>query len=209
MNKIRLVILTILVGTVLGAGVFYGINSYNKKVELTKTGDVKTVISKVLTFDKIVAEISEAENISKGEAAFAVVGVPGSANHTDPNLATYRSISFVITVDSFYKPTLNLYCQTSEGGAGKLGIVKIVHAEMDRKYNSITKQFGGNVFISLENEDKIFWIVNGDFLNKGTTKVVGDVGIKVGEMADMAFYASDINSYKYIYKDYNLSVNNK
>lgn len=207
--------------TVLGTGVFYGINNYSKKIQLiqkpditalgngyTKPGAVKTVISEVLTFDKIVAKIVKDENISTGEAAFAIVGAPGPANHTDPNLATYRSISFLITVDSFYKPTLNLYCQTSEV-AGKLGIVKILHVDLDRKYNNMTKQFGGNIFISLENEDKIFWIVNGDFLNKGTTKVVGDVSIKVGETADLSFFASAADSYKYIYKDYNFSVNNK
>jgi hypothetical protein len=68
--------------------------------------------------------------------------------------------------------------------------------------NGISKQYDGTIYTNLESAAKIFWIVNGDFYNNGTTTGSGGVSIEVGQSATVNFnisYAS--NHYKYLYKE--------
>ena len=45
---------------------------------------------------------------------------------------------------------------------GEWAIKRIVRVEMIRGYNGLSKQFGGTVYVHLEDANRIFYIVNGD-----------------------------------------------
>ncbi|NRD77370.1 hypothetical protein HPT25_07635 [Bacillus sp. BRMEA1] len=184
-------------------------------------GSPQTQVSKILTFDEVVSAISKDNNISKSEAANLVISnfqksngttkAPASAgtmsNTTasapavqSAQLATYRSLSTTFTVTSVYKPSVNFYCQTDEGGYFR-GIVKILNISMNRSYNNTSKQFSGTVYANLEDPNRIYWEVNGDFLNNGTTTISGGgaVNIGVGYSASVNFGVSyQSNEYKYV-----------
>ena len=73
---------------------------------------------------------------------------------------------------------------------------------MIRKYNDMTKQFGGTVYTNLEDANSIYYIVNGDFYNNGTTTGGGGVNIGVGEGVSLNFNLSySSNEYAYCYAE--------
>ncbi len=73
---------------------------------------------------------------------------------------------------------------------------------MDRNYKGISKQFGGTVYTNLEDSNRIYYIVEGDFYNNGTTMGGGSIKIGVGEGSSAEFHASNAtNFYAYCYKD--------
>lgn len=113
---------------------------------------------------------------------------------------TYRTFSSQFTVTSSYKPSVTFYCKTEESG-GFRGIVTILTVQMNRSYNGISKQFGGTVYANLEDPNRIYYIVNGDFYNNGTTTVNGGVNVGVGSSASVKFgVSSSSNHYAYTYK---------
>jgi len=172
----------------------------------TEINDNQTVVSEVLTFDEIVERIAKDNNISIEEAENQVIGSFDENNkfslnssNISPYNATFRTVSSTFIVNSSYSPSLNFYCQTSEGGYF-WGIVQILNVGMNRSSNGLTKQFGGSVFTHLENAGRIYWNVNGDFYNNGTTTFNGGVQIKLDESATINFGVSHSTShYEYVY----------
>lgn len=169
------------------------------------TSDTNTEISEVLTFDELVKEIANDQGISEIQAARQVISSRKSSNNLNrsisPYAATYRTVRTTFTVTSTYKPSLNFYCETSEGGSFR-GIIQIVNVGMNRAHlgTGKSKQFAGTVFTKLEDPNRIYWIVNGDFYDNGTTTGGGSVNIGLGKFANVAFNISHAsNHYKYIY----------
>ena len=50
---------------------------------------------------------------------------------------------------------------------------------------SLVKQFDGNVYVNLEANDRIYYSVDGDFYNTGTTSFNGSVSVGVGESVNV------------------------
>ncbi len=177
---------------------------------IAKIGNNQTVVSGVLTFDQMVERIAIDNNITRAEAANRV-----RMNSNDTSLhkiinksltttlaenPTYRVVSCRFTVTDVYKPTLNFYCETTEGGYF-WGINKILDVQMNRSYNGISKQFSGSVYTHLENGGSIYWVVNGDFYNNGMTTVQGAGEIGMGKYATINFSVSyQLNHYSYCYE---------
>ena len=179
-----------------------------------KLDDSKTVVSDVLTFSQIVDEISKNNNITKSEASNQIIS---SFSKQDKNIntdinskltakleaqrATYRKIGTFLNVTDEYHPKLYFYCQTDEYQHSSFrAILKILNVGIYREdlNTGVTKQFGGTVYANLEDPNKIFYIVNGDFYNYGTTTVGGGVNIGVGQAATVNFNISNSkNHYKY------------
>jgi hypothetical protein len=180
----------------------------------TEMDSKQTNVSDVLNYDQMVALIAKDKNITKTEASTIVIGpnplgspikTDGIQNGVSTNYqaaltATYRTVSSQFTVNSLYKPWLKFYCKTSEGG-GFYGLEKILNISMDRNYLGMSKTFGGSVYANLEDGGTIYWIVNGDFYNNGSTSVSGGVDIGLGEFGSINFGASYATShYAYCYK---------
>ncbi|MBD8046498.1 MAG: hypothetical protein KID00_04060 [Clostridium argentinense] len=191
------------------------LNNDNQKKNIvtmvSEVGDSETIVSEVLTFDEVVQAIAKDNNISLSEAAYHVESnysmnnAQMAAAYSPATLAmlaragTYRTIATPFEVTAGYKPKVTFYCQIDEySGSNFRAIVKILNIGMDRSSNGFSKQFGGTVYANLETEKRIYWNVNGDFYDNGSTSVQGGVNIGIGQNSSVNFSLSySSNHYKY------------
>ena len=155
-------------------------------------------ISEPMTFTEMVSSYAEIEGISY-EEALAVFPKESSASARTPS---HRMLSVTLNVTGSYKPTLNFYCNTSEGG-NFWGITSIYSVQLNRTYGNTSKQFSGTIDVWLRSGYQIEYIVNGDFYNNGTTSASGGIGLNigVGSGAQVSFQiSSSSNHYKYFYE---------
>jgi len=188
-------------------------------------------ISKVMTYDEIIKEIADNENITlekaeelieneswipydvalkdmvengnipsqKAKEILSTRETKETRSGTLVRANTYRTLTKTVTVTSAYKPTINWYCSTSESG-NYHGIVKILRTSLNRSYNGVAKQFAGDLYSKLERSDCIYYELNGDFYNNGTTTISGTGSAELSGYGSVGFsvsYAS--NHYKYCF----------
>ncbi len=190
-------------------------NMIASTVDLTADND-NLIVSDVLTYDELCKKYAESEDISVKQAKSILDSEKSSLKAAAPAYSaaaaraassTYREIATYLDVSSNYKPMIKWYCQTSESGSF-WGITNILTTQLYREYSywdwltpvTITKQFSGNLYTQLQSAYQIFYIVNGDFWDYGTTTVSGGGSINIGQYAQLQFgvsYAS--NWYKYYY----------
>lgn len=165
------------------------------------------IASDAMSYEDMAKVIAKDQNISVKKAK-AMMGteekmVSQSVNSSDTVIiqaTMYRTITATLNVSSTYKPTLNFYCKTSESG-GYWGILSILNVSMNRQYNSTSKQFSGNVYSNLQSAYEIYYVVDGDFYNNGTTTVSGGAEITIGKYGNINFSISNSsNFYKYFYE---------
>lgn len=84
------------------------------------------------------------------------------------------------------------YVYTNFGGPSHepSEFIKILNANINRNYNGVSKQFGGTLYYNLENSKTIYWDVNGDFYNNGTTTAGGGIEVGIKESATIKFSIS-------------------
>ena len=152
-------------------------------------------VSDVMTFDEMIAEVAKDNNASVESTKQLYYkthsNTYGLKSTITPYANTYRTITISLPVTGVYKPQLKVYCRTSEGGT-MWGIYEILNVNMNRVYNNLTKQFDGSVYVNLEDASTIYWTVDGDFYNTGTTTVSlnGNVNIPIGAGATITFGVS-------------------
>ena len=181
------------------------VSSHIGDIQLMDITDPTINKSAVMTFDEISKEISDDLEISLTDAQNMIDQNNTDKSRISAQAATYRTLSQQFTVTSTYRPTMRFYCETTESGLYH-GIMKILTVNMVRGYNGITKQFSGNVYVNLERGDRIFYIVNGDFYNNGTTTFNAGVNIGIGESRSVSFGVSNSSNhyaYRYIESYYN------
>lgn len=161
----------------------------NEDVNYNPTTDPNTYISDPMTYDEMLNHMMLQENITEAEAKLAMGPQTRAAR-----AATYRDIYNTINVTASYKPQLHLYCQTSEGGSFH-GIVKIMRVDMVRKYNGISKVFSGSVYVHLQDPNRVYYSIDGDFYNNGTSSGSVGVSIGVGQAATVNLSASYTSSF--------------
>lgn len=156
-------------------------------------------VSNVMSFKEMVNQVANDFSITVPEARERLGYSEAEAEKATKGNYTYRTMSSQFTVNSLYKPTMRFYCQTSESGLFR-AIIKILEVNMIRGYQGLSKQFQGKVYVNLEHANKIFYIVNGDFYNNGTTTVSAGVSIGVGQYANVSFSVKNVsNHYQYRY----------
>lgn len=175
--------------------------SSSKKLEGHATLNSNDVqVSDVMSYQEMIAEIAK-DNGWSIETANEMYALSNNQDTLERAIAapyanTYRTITISLPVKPVYKPQLKVYCQTSEGGT-MWGIVKINNVNMNRIYQNVTRQFSGSVYVNLEDASTIYWTVDGDFFNNGSTTVSagGNVNIPVGTGVQISFqvsYANDL-----------------
>lgn len=190
-----------------------GINNIGQHV-FTVEGDTSVIdilnknkeinISPILTFDEMVREVAKENGIPIIQAQQELGFSAKSARQARTARATYRALSQSLTDNVSYRSTMRFYCETSESGNFR-AIKRIVRVEMIRGYNGLSKQFGGTVYVHLEDANRIFYIVNGDFFNNGSTTWNAGVNIGVGRNASIKFGVTNTTShYQYCYVESHL-----
>lgn len=157
-------------------------------------------VSDVMTFSEMVERYADNAGITYQEALEMFPNRPTAHSTND---IYYRVFTAGLNVSDEYKPHLEFYCETAEGGSFR-NINSIYSVQLVRSYNGISKQFGGDIEVWLRNTYSIEYVVNGDFYNNGTTTVTGGAGVEIGlaESAKLTFSASmatSSNHYTYFY----------
>lgn len=108
----------------------------------------------------------------------------------------YWRIYDVCQVTSSYtcRPYFYTYSEFATGGY-PARIIEVLNANIDRNYNGISKQFKGSLYYHLEASNKLYWDLNGDFYNNGSTTYSGGVSIKVGGSTTVNFSISGSSNY--------------
>ncbi len=138
--------------------------------------DPSVSMSDPLSFAEMVQRYADNAGIAYTEALKAFPDNP-VAHSTRDNY--YRVFSVTLNVTAQYKPHIEFFCTTAEGGSFR-DIKSIYSVQLVRTYGSLTKQFSGKLEYWLRSRNSIEYAINGDFLNYGNTSYSGDVGIELG-----------------------------
>lgn len=150
--------------------------------------DPNVTASEVMTYDEMIRHYAQNEGLTYAEAEKRFPA-PRSADGT--NDIGYRTFTANLDVTSEYKPHLEFYCETAEGGHF-FNINSIHSVKLVQIYGSISKQFSGDIEVWLRSSNSIEYVVNGDFYDNGTTTSSGGVGldINLGQRGKVSFWAS-------------------
>ncbi|WEV60515.1 hypothetical protein OZX68_06245 [Streptococcaceae bacterium ESL0729] len=166
----------------------------------SKIGDVdkQTNITPPLTKDQLAAEIAKTEGITRNLATEEInQNIIEGENQVGE---TFRIFSREILVTDDYRPRIKFYCQTSEEGESR-AIDKVFRIYFDRNYRGLTKEFNGHIYANLEDATTIFYTLNGDFYDGGTTYGSTACNVVLGHGDDLTFTVQDYDkafAYKYL-----------
>lgn len=195
----------------------YAINSKPINLELyTDINDESIEIVNNLSKEEMYLLIIEDKNISddyKEIVKFNLAlsqSIPESVKKTNAvfNSSTYLKYGYIrkeVEVTSLYKPTVMFYTEWlyREGNPTPEAIVRILNASLNRSYNNDSKQFSGLLFYHLEAYNKLFFELNGDFYDNGTTTYTGGGTVNVNGKGSLNFSISySSNHFKYIFYPY-------
>ena len=88
---------------------------------------------------------------------------------SDSKARTYRILSEKIIVNPNYEARVKFYCRTDESGQFR-GITKLLATSLVNKYGDKEAPFAGNLFAYLEDPNRVFYMVSGEFYHKGSNK---------------------------------------
>ncbi|WP_028589885.1 hypothetical protein [Paenibacillus massiliensis] len=173
---------------------------------LDELGDNVTV--KDVSYEEAMFSIAELQGISVEEAKSLYPDKTAQKLHKDSDIQLANSwiteISITQNVTSVYKPVLKIYAYYYSSGSFRQ-FQELVSVQLDRTSTAIhflTKQFEGSIEaeINSRNETQMWWLVNGDFYDNGTTTFSGSIeaGGLVWKGTGSIQYAT--NHYEYYYK---------
>lgn len=171
------------------------LQSIVKNVEESSDVEVKGPF----TIYELANEMSKIENISIDEA-LRRLAPNGSIELFSLPRQDYYTYSRTLDVDTTYKPKIVFYAKVLAQDVRTLAFFEILDVSMNRGYNGISKAFGGDIYINLEDNQTLYYRVSGDFYNNGTTTVSGGIKIGIGEECNFNFNIShSSNHFKYYY----------
>ncbi|WP_088815759.1 MULTISPECIES: hypothetical protein [Listeria] len=186
--------------------------SYNRKqgevvnlegVDLSKshvvTKDGTTVDT--VSYDQMVAEIAKRDNVSIAEVRTRLQGadVKRPLLKASSNIS-YKHLTKSVNIGGIWKPKVDIYVQMwSQGSFRQFN--KIVDYNLVRSWYGVTKQFKGSFKVKFLSKNNIYWCINGDFYDRGSTSSSSSVSLNVGGMGTINYSVSKAKTkYKYVYK---------
>ncbi|MEG0092422.1 MAG: hypothetical protein RSA20_11420, partial [Oscillospiraceae bacterium] len=112
----------------------------------------------------------------------------------------YLTITATSKVADNYEVRPYFYTKVEYSGSPNPSrLVSIEYGNIDRNYNGVSKQFTGILYYNLENIRTIYFDLNGDFYNNGTTNVGGGESVGIDGSATLNFSNSHSREhFKYI-----------
>ena len=117
-----------------------------------------------LTGEELAMEYAQERQISVERAKIIL-----SIDFSDSQSRTYRILSEKVIVNPNYEARVKFYCQTDESGQFR-GITKLLAASLVNKDGDKEAPFTGNLFAYLEDPNRIFYMVSGEFHLKGSNQ---------------------------------------
>ena len=117
-----------------------------------------------LTGEELAMEYAQEGQISVERAKIIL-----SIGLSDSKARTYRILSEKIIVNPDYEARVKFYCRTDESGQFR-GITKLLATSLVNKDGDKEAPFTGNLFAYLEDPNRIFYMVSGEFYYKGSNQ---------------------------------------
>ena len=117
-----------------------------------------------LTGEELAIEYAQEGQISVERAKVTL-----SIGLSDSKARTYRILSEKIIVNPNYEARVKFYCRTDESGQFR-GITKLLAASLVNKDGDKEAPFTGNLFAYLEDPNRVFYMVSGEFYHKGSNQ---------------------------------------
>ena len=117
-----------------------------------------------LTGEELAMEYAQEGQISVERAKIIL-----SIGLSDSQSRTYRILSEKVIVNPNYEARVKFYCRTDESGQFR-GITKLLATSLVNKDGDKETPFTGNLFAYLEDPNRVFYMVSGEFHLKGSNK---------------------------------------
>ena len=117
-----------------------------------------------LTGEELAIEYAQEGQISVERAKIIL-----SIGLSDSKARTYRILSEKIIVNPNYEARVKFYCRTDESGQFR-GITKLLAASLVNKGGDKEAPFTGNLFAYLEDPNRVFYMISGEFYHKGSNQ---------------------------------------
>ena len=117
-----------------------------------------------LTGEELAMEYAQEGQISVERAKIIL-----SIGLSDSQSRTYRILSEKVIVNPNYEARVKFYCRTDESGQFR-GITKLLATSLVNKDGDKEVPFTGNLFAYLEDPNRVFYMVSGEFHLKGSNK---------------------------------------
>lgn len=183
-----------------------GVIDLNNIEKLEKTGEITT---KEVTYEEMINDISQSKGISKEKAKELHPNqVSQKALSNNKTLAqgtvqdsstTLHEINIRQNVTSTYRPAIQLFVWTYNSGSFTQ-FIEMEEMDLDRKdivYDT-SKQYQGKLRAEIQSSGtKIWWYINGDFYNNGTTTISGTVSANGVVWSGEGSISEESNHFKY------------
>ena len=117
-----------------------------------------------LTGEELAMEYAQEGQISVERAKIIL-----SIGLSDSKARTYRILSEKLIVNPNYEARVKFYCRTDESGQFR-GITKLLATSLVNKDGDKEAPFTGNLFAYLEDPNRVFYMVSGEFYHKGSNQ---------------------------------------
>ena len=117
-----------------------------------------------LTGEELAIEYAQEGQISVERAKIIL-----SIGLSDSKARTYRILSEKVIVNPNYETRVKFYCRTDESGQFR-GITKLLAISLVNKDGDKETPFTGNLFAYLEDPNRVFYMISGEFYHKGFNK---------------------------------------
>ena len=117
-----------------------------------------------LTGEELAMEYAQEGQISVERAKIIL-----SIGLSDSKARIYRILSEKLIVNPNYEARVKFYCRTDESGQFR-GITKLLATSLVNKDGDKETPFTGNLFAYLEDPNRVFYMVSGEFHLKGSNK---------------------------------------
>lgn len=162
-----------------------GLSGNIKLGDLEKLEESGEVEIEYLTYNQMITEIAENQGISKARAESLYPDQTTKPSTYKSGITTLSGCSGCgtapvrvtqkLSVSSKYTPYVQIYVWVYSSGSFRQ-FKKLVNVGLDRKdSDSVTvKQFSGDLQAEITSGNSIWYLVNGDFYNNGTTTITGE-----------------------------------
>ena len=118
---------------------------------------------------RLTGEELEIEYAQEGQISVERAKIILSIGLSDTKSRTYRILSEKIIVNPNYEARVKFYCRTDESVQFR-GIMKLLAASLVNKDGDKEAPFTGNLFAYLEDPNRVFYMVSGEFYHTGFNK---------------------------------------
>ncbi len=158
----------------------------------------RTITSESLTLDGLAAQMATDTNMTMEQARQRIeeesTNELGASDQTQ-----YVVFTSFFHVNDTFTPYLKIYCEIEPSGSNHY-LTRVISYHMVHIFGSMNKPFAGTVDVSLENPNKLHYVINGDFYEQGITTTQLDVSPD-GLMRLTYAIANSTNWYAYVYTE--------